>query len=294
MSERKSINKYYGDSKVQKEFEAFSKNKSQRNKLARALKGNDGNTKLSQDVRLMAPFSMICLNCNEYISKSRKFNAKKETLNEKYLGIKIYRFSIRCSGCSNKISYRTDPKTADYIIESGAQRNYVSGTNNHDSFSTDAENLKGESLEETLNRLEKEEKEAKEEELKREKKIKLQRMGIDENTDDLEDKDVMEKLESRLQKIEEEEQSKQEIEELWLSSSRNKKKERQLTNNNILTNSMDTGKNDDDLLAAIAKRAFLNKKKTSAEKDLENEKLNLISNAKVTKISKKKRRKIII
>lgn len=62
-------------------------------------------------VRLMAPFPMKCTNCGEYIYRGRKFNARKENLEEKYLNIPIYRFYIRCTRCSGEITFRTDPKS---------------------------------------------------------------------------------------------------------------------------------------------------------------------------------------
>lgn len=38
----------------------------------------------------MAPFSMRCNACGEYIYKGKKFNARKETaLGEDYMGIKV-------------------------------------------------------------------------------------------------------------------------------------------------------------------------------------------------------------
>lgn len=41
---------------------------------------------------------MKCLQCGEYIYRGRKFNARKETpLDEKYLGIQIFRFYIKVS-----------------------------------------------------------------------------------------------------------------------------------------------------------------------------------------------------
>lgn len=47
-------------------------------------------------VRLMAPFNMRCKTCGEYIYKGKKFNARKEDVeNEDYLGIRIYRFYIK-------------------------------------------------------------------------------------------------------------------------------------------------------------------------------------------------------
>ena len=44
----------------------------------------------------MAPFSMRCNTCGEYIYKGKKFNARKETVQgEDYYGIKIFRFYIK-------------------------------------------------------------------------------------------------------------------------------------------------------------------------------------------------------
>ena len=76
-------------------------------------------------VRLMSPFSMQCTACGEYIYKGRKFNARKETAEERYLNsIPIYRFYIRCTRCSAEIVFRTDPKNMDYSVERGAKRNF--------------------------------------------------------------------------------------------------------------------------------------------------------------------------
>lgn len=56
--------------------------------------------------------------------RGRKFNARKETpQGERYLGIQLYRFYIRCTRCSAEIVFRTDPKNQDYVMERGAKRN---------------------------------------------------------------------------------------------------------------------------------------------------------------------------
>lgn len=44
-------------------------------------------------------------------------------MEERYLGIQIYRFYIRCTRCSAEIVFRTDPRSQDYICEKGAKRN---------------------------------------------------------------------------------------------------------------------------------------------------------------------------
>ncbi|CAE6503641.1 unnamed protein product [Rhizoctonia solani] len=78
-----------------------------------------------QVVRLMAPFSMRCNTCGEFIYKGKKFNARKETVEgETYYGIRIFRFYIKCTLCSAEITFKTDPKNTDYLAEHGAQRNF--------------------------------------------------------------------------------------------------------------------------------------------------------------------------
>jgi hypothetical protein len=72
----------------------------------------------------MAPFSMKCTSCGEFIYKGRKFNARKETTEEKYYAITIFRFYIRCTRCSAEITFKTDPKNMDYTCEKGAKRNF--------------------------------------------------------------------------------------------------------------------------------------------------------------------------
>ncbi|PJF17797.1 hypothetical protein PSACC_02405, partial [Paramicrosporidium saccamoebae] len=106
MSERKVINKY-----IPPNFDP--------ERVPRGHRRSKHHT-----VRLMAPFSMRCTTCGEYIYKGRKFNARKENCPEEYLGIRIFRFYIRCPQCAAEITYKTDPKNADYECEHGAKRNF--------------------------------------------------------------------------------------------------------------------------------------------------------------------------
>ncbi|KAJ8936872.1 hypothetical protein NQ314_012136 [Rhamnusium bicolor] len=109
MSERKVLNKYYPPD--------FDPAKIPRMKLPKNRQ---------YTVRLMAPFNMRCATCGEYIYKGKKFNARKEDVeNQDYLGIRIYRFYIKCTRCLQEISFKTDPRNTDYEIEAGATRNFM-------------------------------------------------------------------------------------------------------------------------------------------------------------------------
>jgi hypothetical protein len=108
MSERKVLNKYFPP-----DFDP--------SKIPRMKKPKDR----QEQIRLMAPFSMRCNTCGEYIYAGKKFNGRKETVQgEVYYGIKIFRFYIKCPVCSSEITFKTDPKNADYTVEHGVSRNF--------------------------------------------------------------------------------------------------------------------------------------------------------------------------
>ncbi|KAI9852474.1 MAG: hypothetical protein M1838_000568 [Thelocarpon superellum] len=136
MSERKVLTKYYPPD--------FDPSKITRSRVPKA----PGPKVIP--VRLMAPFGMKCTSCGEYIYKGRKFNARKETTDEKYYAIPIYRFYIRCTRCSAEITFKTDPKNMDYTCERGAKRNFEPWRQKGDTEETE---------EERLDRLEREEEE---------------------------------------------------------------------------------------------------------------------------------------
>lgn len=95
---------------------------------------------------------MRCMTCGEFIYKGRKFNSRKETnQDEKYLNIQIFFFHIKCTRCSAEITFRTDPKNNDYAMVKGAVRNMEPWRNRE---------TEEETIEERLDRLEREEAEA--------------------------------------------------------------------------------------------------------------------------------------
>jgi hypothetical protein len=68
---------------------------------------------------------MRCNTCGDYIAKGKKFNARKETVEEEtYLGLKVFRFYFKCPRCMAEITFKTDPKNMDYEVEHGATPNF--------------------------------------------------------------------------------------------------------------------------------------------------------------------------
>ncbi|KAK3057616.1 Pre-mRNA-splicing factor cwf16 [Extremus antarcticus] len=153
MSERKVLTKYYPPD--------FDPSKIERRR------GPKQTGPKVQTVRLMAPFGMKCTSCGEYIYKGRKFNARKETTEEKYYAITIFRFYIRCTRCSAEITFKTDPKNMDYECERGAKRNFEVWRE---------DKLNEETEEERLDRLEREENE-------RDKMVELEKKTEDAKTE---------------------------------------------------------------------------------------------------------------
>lgn len=75
-------------------------------------------------VRFMLPMSVRCETCGEFMGTGLKFNSRKSDTGEDYLGIRIFRFSMKCKSCPATFTIKTDPKNSDYVCESGVRRNY--------------------------------------------------------------------------------------------------------------------------------------------------------------------------
>ena len=113
MAERKVLNKYIPPD--------FDPAKLPRRKAARSETDQ-------QKVRTMLPMSVRCNTCGNYMAKGSKFNVRMELVkNENYLGMKIFRFYYKCKNCAAEFCMKTDPKSADYIVEAGATRNFEAG-----------------------------------------------------------------------------------------------------------------------------------------------------------------------
>jgi Saf4/Yju2 protein len=107
MGERKGLTKYYPP-----DFDPT--------KLPRIKRPQDGQI----SSHFMLPMSVRCLTCGEFMGAGLKFNAKKSTAAESYLGTKIFRFSMKCKACPASFIIKTDPEHGEYICEMGAKRNF--------------------------------------------------------------------------------------------------------------------------------------------------------------------------
>ena len=108
MGERKVQNKYFSPDF---DYKAIPKAKRSRNE--------------QYVVRMMLPMTVQCSTCGDYVMAGKKFNSKKETVEgEDYLGIRIFRFYMKCPCCSSQFTIKTDPQNSDYSAEWGCTRNY--------------------------------------------------------------------------------------------------------------------------------------------------------------------------
>jgi len=108
MADRKVLNKYYPPDY---DPALLPKRKSTKNRQFKVV--------------MMLPMNIRCNTCGAYIYRGKKFDSRLEVVRgEDYLGIKIYRFYMKCDNCTAEFTFKTDPKNADYICESGAHRTF--------------------------------------------------------------------------------------------------------------------------------------------------------------------------
>ena len=103
----------------------------------------------------MLPFNIQCKKCGEYMYRGKKFNSKKEDVHgEDYLGIKKFRFYMKCCVCSSVFSIKTDPERGDYETELGCTRLFEVWNQQKKEAALDAEARAAEELGDSMKALE--------------------------------------------------------------------------------------------------------------------------------------------
>jgi hypothetical protein len=119
MGERKVLNKY-----IPPDFDPAKLSRSKRWVGSGGAKASAAAHKL-EEIRMMLPMNVQCLTCGNFMYKGTKFNSKKETVaGDEYLGLKTFRFVMKCSGCNAYFSIKTDLRESSYEVEYGVSRNF--------------------------------------------------------------------------------------------------------------------------------------------------------------------------
>jgi len=76
-------------------------------------------------VRSMLPMTICCTQCGEYMGRGTKFNARQEeAIGMEWMGLKRWRFYLKCSSCCQEMTFMTDPENDHYVTEHGCTRNF--------------------------------------------------------------------------------------------------------------------------------------------------------------------------
>lgn len=72
-------------------------------------------------IRFEMPYNIWCNGCGNHIGMGVRYNAQKIRVGF-YYTTPMYKFTMKCHLCPQKIEMQTDPKNSDYTILSGARR----------------------------------------------------------------------------------------------------------------------------------------------------------------------------
>ena len=69
--------------------------------------------------------TICCTQCGEYMGRGTKFNARQEeAIGMEWMGLKRWRFYLKCSSCCQEMTFLTDPENDHYVTEHGCTRNF--------------------------------------------------------------------------------------------------------------------------------------------------------------------------
>ena len=116
MGERKGTNHYYPPD--------YDPKKGGLNKFMGTHPLRERARKIQDDIliiRFELPFNIWCNGCGNHIGMGVRYNAEKKKIGN-YFTIPIWSFRMKCHLCQNYFEIKTEPKTHEYIILSGARR----------------------------------------------------------------------------------------------------------------------------------------------------------------------------
>ncbi|CAD7925932.1 unnamed protein product [Amoebophrya sp. A120] len=80
------------------------------------------------EISMIIPFTFICTTCGEFNYIGKKLRMEMEAIRGRIeCGLQVYRFYAKCPNCHARFTFRTDPATQGYTLESGGKRTYEHG-----------------------------------------------------------------------------------------------------------------------------------------------------------------------
>lgn len=236
----------------------------------------------------MLPMSIRCTECGEYMGQGKKFNSRKETVEgETYLGLKVFRFYIRCTRCASELTFKTDPKNSTYVAERNCVRNYTPWSNTTQDDEEREELIKQQEEYDSMKQLEKKTLEMRQEmetldELDELRTISAQNQKV--NIDDLLEKNKLAQMKERSQDALLTEEDLREISDFAHSVS---------SNSATISETADTTniERDDNLVINFKKRKLLDQSENKQENGLFADSSIVVWRDSGTKRAKKKKKK---